>query len=90
LAIVYRLPLWLPILITATPTIAVFWRDLRRAATRRPAHTYKFERWGKLPSILMSIGAFTVLFWAADFVVETICLGLWGREFFIIPPNSPW
>jgi hypothetical protein len=87
LAIVYRLPLWLPILITATPTIAVFWRDLRRAATRRPARTCKLERWGKLPSILLGIGGFVVLLWPADFVVETICLGLWGREFFIIPRN---
>lgn len=83
----YSLPLWLPLLITAIPTIAVFWIDVRRASACHPTDTHKFERWGKFASILVGIGTFIVLLWVADFVVEAVCLGLCGKEFFRYPPS---
>jgi hypothetical protein len=83
----YSLPLWLPLLITVIPTTAIFWADFRKASAHRPTNIHKAEHWPNLPSILIGIVAFIALFFAADFVIDTICLGLWGKEFFILPPN---
>jgi hypothetical protein len=71
----YFLPLWLPFMIVASPTIALIVLDRRRKAANILIR--REQRLGKVPSVALGIGTFLAFVFGSQFVCDLI-----NRTFF--------